>query len=88
MIPIRCAQFMLGALASPQDDGHPPRILLLYESLRAQSYLSAAAEEGGQLLRALGCETKIFDPVSLPLPDVVPDSHPKAQEQIGLALWS
>ena len=40
------------------------------------------------MLRALGCETKVFDPVSLPLADVVPDSHPKAQELRELALWS
>ena len=56
----------LGALASPQDDGHPPRILLFYGSLRPQSYLRAAAEEGGRVLRALGCETKIFNPVPAP----------------------
>ena len=78
----------LGALASPQDEGHPPRILLLYGSSRPQSYLRAAAEGGGRVLRALGRETKIFDPVSLPLPDVLPDSHPKVQELRELALWS
>ena len=40
------------------------------------------------MLRAVGCETKIFDPVRLPLLDVVPDSHPKVQELREPALWS
>jgi arsenic resistance protein ArsH len=76
------------ALAGPDDEGHPPRILLLYGSLRPQSYSRASAEEGARVLRALGCETKIFDPIDLPLPDAVPDTHPKVQELRSLALWS
>ena len=76
------------ALAGPDDEGHPPRILLLYGSLRPQSYSRASAEEGARVLRALGCEIKIFDPIDLPLPDSVPDTHPKVQELRSLALWS
>ena len=76
------------ALAGPDDESHPPRILLLYGSLRPQSYSRASAEEGARVLRALGCETKIFDPIDLPLPDAVPDTHPKVQELRSLALWS
>ena len=76
------------SLAGPDDDGHPPRILLLYGSLRPQSYSRASAEEGARVLRALGCETKIFNPIDLPLPDAVPDTHPKVQELRSLALWS
>ena len=76
------------ALAGPEDDGHAPRILLLYGSLRPQSYSRAVAEEGARVLRALGCETKFFDPTGLPLPDGAPDSHPKVQELRELALWS
>ena len=76
------------ALAGPDDEGHPPRILLLYGSLRPQSYSRASAEEAARVLRALGCETKIFDPIDLPLPDAVPDTHPKVQELRSLALWS
>jgi arsenic resistance protein ArsH len=76
------------SLAGPDDDGHPPRILLLYGSLRHQSYSRASAEEGARVLRALGCEAKFFDPTDMPLPDAVPDSHPKVQELRELALWS
>jgi arsenic resistance protein ArsH len=74
-------------LAHPQDPRHPPRILLLYGSVREQSYSRAAAEEGARILRALGCETKMFDPSGLPLPDDAPDKHPKVAELRELVLW-
>ncbi|MEM6276958.1 MAG: arsenical resistance protein ArsH [Pseudomonadota bacterium] len=77
------------ALAAPDDDRHPPRILLLYGSLRPQSYSRKVAEEGARVLRALGCETRMFDPSGLPLPDDGVDAtHPKVAELRDLALWS
>ncbi|BBB68909.1 hypothetical protein UNDYM_4656 [Undibacterium sp. YM2] len=36
----------------------------------------------------MGAETRIFDPHGLPLPDEVPDSHPKVRELRELALWA
>ena len=36
------------ALAGPEDDGHAPRILLLYGSLRPQSYSRSVAQEGAR----------------------------------------
>jgi arsenic resistance protein ArsH len=36
----------------------------------------------------MGAEVKIFDPLDLPLPDSVPDSHPQVQELRTLAAWS
>ena len=76
------------ALAPDNDPGHPPRILLLYGSLREQSYSRIAAEEGARVLRALGCETKFFDPSGLPLPDDADEKHPKVQELRDLVMWS
>ncbi|ART99800.1 arsenical resistance protein ArsH [Yoonia vestfoldensis] len=77
------------ALAGPDDAGHPPRILLLYGSLRPLSYSRLCAEEGARVLRALGCETRFFDPAGLPLPDDGVDAdHPKVAELRALALWS
>ena len=80
------------ALVGPGDDGHPPRILLLYGSLRQQSYSRAAAEEGARVLRALGCETRLFDPSGLPLVDdpsnAEGEKHPKVQELRDLVMWS
>ena len=67
---------------------HPPRILLLYGSVRERSYSRLASEEASRLLQAMGAVTKTFNPSGLPLPDDVPESHPKVQELRELAQWS
>ena len=67
---------------------HPPRILLLYGSLRQRSYSRLLVEEAGRLLRAMGAETSIFDPRELPINGSVPKEHPKVQELRALSLWS
>ena len=78
------------AVFAPSDDpGHPPRILLLYGSLRAESYSRKVAEEGARLLRAFGCETRLYDPHGLPLvDDGVDGTHEKVAELREHALWS
>lgn len=75
-------------LKSPDDPGHPPRILLLYGSLRKRSFSRLVAREAERLLRWHGCETRIFDPTGLPLPDAEDAGHPKVQELRELAMWS
>jgi arsenic resistance protein ArsH len=76
------------ALAGPDAPNHPPKILLLYGSLRETSYSRLAAEEGARVLRILGCETRFFDPSGLPLPDDADADHPKVAELRELTLWS
>jgi arsenical resistance protein ArsH len=67
----------------------PPRILLLYGSLRERSYSRLAVEEAARLLQRFGCETRIFDPSDLPLPDqVADDDHPAVHELRKHSLWS
>lgn len=75
-------------LFAPVRAGHAPRILLLYGSLRERSYSKLLTLEAARLLNAMGAETRIFDPHGLPLPDEVPDSHPKVRELRELALWA
>lgn len=65
----------------------PPRILILYGSVRERSYSRFAAEEAGRLLTAMGAEVKLFNPSGLPLPDDAPDTHPKVTELRGLVRW-
>lgn len=65
----------------------PPRILILYGSVRERSYSRFAAEEVGRLLTAMGAEVKLFNPSGLPLPDDAPDTHPKVTELRGLVRW-
>lgn len=67
---------------------HPPRILLLYGSLRQRSYSKLLALEAARLLEAMGAETRVFDPAGLPLPDAEPETHPKVQELRQLAQWA
>ncbi len=81
-------QIDANALKSEDDLGHKPRILLLYGSVREQSYSRKAALESARILRLLGCETRIFDPSGLPLPDDVEADHPKVVELRELAVWA
>nr|WP_298129573.1 arsenical resistance protein ArsH [uncultured Pseudoxanthomonas sp.] len=72
-------------LAGP---GHPPRILILYGSLRPQSFSRKLALEAERLLQHFGAETRVFDPHDLPLLDSVGKDHPKVQELRALSEWS
>jgi arsenic resistance protein ArsH len=66
-----------------------PRILLLYGSLRERSYSRLVIEEAARLLQHFGCETRIFDPRDLPLPDQVEDDdHPAVAELRAHSIWS
>jgi arsenic resistance protein ArsH len=68
---------------------HPPRILLLYGSLRERSFSRLAVEEAARLLILFGAEVRIFDPSDLPLPDQVKaDDHPAVHELREHSLWS
>lgn len=70
-------------------DAPPPRILLLYGSLRERSFSRLAVEEAARLLKFFGAETRIFDPSDLPLPDQIKgDDHPAIHELRALSLWS
>ncbi|WP_454757998.1 arsenical resistance protein ArsH [Cupriavidus campinensis] len=67
---------------------HPPRILLLYGSLRETSYSRLLTLEAERILRHFGAETRVFDPSGLPVTDSVPADHPKVVELRELSAWS
>ena len=68
---------------------HPPRILILYGSLRERSYSRLVAEEAARILERLGAEVRFFHPSSLPLVDDGVDAdHPKVAELRDLVFWS
>ncbi len=67
---------------------HPPKILMLYGSLRERSYSKLLTLEAARLLEHMGAEVKVFDPLGLPQPDAAPETHPKVQELRELAAWS
>lgn len=74
-------------LVSQDDRGHPPRILLLYGSLRDRSFSRLMTQEAARVLQRFGAETKTFDPSGLPLPDDADASHIKVQELRDLVSW-
>ncbi len=67
---------------------HPPRILILYGSLRPQSFSRKLALEAERLLRRMGAETRVFDPHDLPMLDSVAADHPKVQQLRQWSAWS
>jgi arsenic resistance protein ArsH len=70
------------------DMAHPPRILMLYGSLRERSFSRFLTYEAARILEHFGAEVKIFDPAELPIVGSVPESHPKVVELRELFLWS
>ena len=67
---------------------HPPRILLLYGSLRERSYSRLLVEEAARLLEVLGAEPRIYDPRELPMAGSVSPDHPEVARLRALSLWS
>jgi len=67
---------------------HPPRILLLYGSLRARSYSQLMTMEAARVLQRLGANIRVFDSHDLPLPDSEEATHPKVAELRKLVTWS
>jgi arsenic resistance protein ArsH len=78
----------MAKLAQQGDLRHPPRILLLYGSLRERSFSRFLTQEAARILAHFGAEVRIFDPSALPMAGSVPETHPKVVELRELSLWS
>jgi arsenical resistance protein ArsH len=78
----------LDKLTPVRASTHPPRILLLYGSLRERSFSRLLTLEAERILQHFGADTRVYDPRGLPLPDSAPASHPKVAELRELSLWS
>lgn len=88
---IRPEQFdipSLDKLAQAGDLDHPPRILMLYGSLRERSFSRFLTEEAARILEQFGAEVRIFNPMELPMAGSVSEDHPKVVELRDLCLWS
>jgi arsenic resistance protein ArsH len=67
----------------------PCKILVLYGSLRSESYSKKLAYEFARVLTYLGCDVRVFDPRDLPQHDVENFSHHrKVLELRALSEWS
>jgi arsenic resistance protein ArsH len=78
----------MAKLAQQGELSHPPRILLLYGSLRERSFSRFLTHEAARILEHFGAEVRIFDPMELPMAGSVPEDHPKVVELRALSLWS
>lgn len=71
-----------------QPDNHAPRILVLFGSLRSQSYSRLLAEEVVRMTQHFGAEVRLFDPTGLPVFDGESSDHPKVQQLREWTAWS
>ncbi|MCB9683123.1 MAG: arsenical resistance protein ArsH [Alphaproteobacteria bacterium] len=67
---------------------HPPRVLMLYGSLRERSYSRLLAEEAARVLTSVGCEVRWFHPHDLPMKGPGLDDHPEVVRLRELSIWS
>ena len=66
----------------------PPRVLMLYGSLRERSYSRLLAEEAARVLEGVGCEVRWFHPHDLPMKGPGLDDHPEVVRLRELSTWS
>ena len=67
---------------------HAPKVLVLYGSLRNESYSRKLALEAASIIEQFGAEVKIFNPEGLPVYDGTSHQHPKVKELRELSEWS
>ncbi len=90
-LPALDLRLLPAPLAERLDSGalpHRPRILLLYGSLRPESYSRKLTLEAERILRQLGADTRVFDPHELPMLDSCGKDHPKVQQLREWSQWS
>lgn len=87
-LPQHSVEQTLAELADNTPDSHPPRVLMLYGSLRPESFSRRLTEEAARVLRHFGAEVRIFDPEGLPVFDRQSHDHPQVQTLRELSVWS
>jgi len=78
---------LVQTLARPLST-HPPRVLVLYGSLREVSYSRKLALEVERVLQQFGAEVRVFTPHRLPLFDRTSDAHSEVQRLREWSTWS
>lgn len=67
---------------------HPPKVLILYGSIRAGSISKMLATEAMKILQSFGAEVRVFNPENLPIFDSVSSNNHKVMELRELVIWS
>lgn len=71
-----------------RPDYSPPRVLILYGSLRELSHSRKLAQESRRILESFGALVRVYDPSGLPVFDGESVEHKKVAELRELALWA
>ncbi len=87
-LPSHSVASTLEALGLVGSSDHPPRLLVLYGSLRDVSFSKKLALEVERVLTHFGAEVRVFDPHGLPVFDRTSTDHPKVQELRQASIWS
>lgn len=88
LIPKHRPANIVHRLSENTPSAEPPKILVLYGSLRSSSYSRLLAEEAVRILQAFGADVRLFDPEGLPIFDGESTDHPKVQELRQWSEWS
>lgn len=83
-LPAHSVRSVHAAFDTPRS-AHPPKILVLYGSLREESLSRKLALEVERILTAFGAEVRVFVPNALPVFDRTSNHHP---EVVRLREWS
>jgi arsenical resistance protein ArsH len=86
-LPPHDVESVLASLSRPPST-HPPRVLILYGSLRTPSMSRYLAAECERVLQAFGAEVRVFHAHGLPVFDRQTFDHPKVVELREASLWS
>ncbi len=86
-LPLHSVASVLQDLNGPRAT-HPPKVLVLYGSLRETSYSRKLALEVERVLTKFGAEVRVFVPNGLPVFDRTSIEHPEVVRLRQWSLWS
>lgn len=87
-LPQHTVASTLADLGVQGSSDHPPRMLVLYGSLRETSFSRKLALECERVLSAWGAEVRVFHPHGLPVFDRTSNDHPEVQALRAASIWS
>lgn len=88
IVPSHSLEKTINQMHNNDSLNHAPRVLVLFGSLRKNSYSRLLAMEAVRLLRSFGADVRVFDPMGLPVFDGAQSDHQKVKELRSLAKWS
>ncbi|GAB2887994.1 arsenical resistance protein ArsH [Microbulbifer echini] len=88
MLPRHTRSEIQRRLQKSSPSSEPAKILILYGSLRPNSFSRLLANQVAEILQYFDAEVRLFDPADLPLYDGVNFEHPKVHQLREWSAWS